>query len=163
MPTATYTPLANITLGSSSTSVSFSSIPATYRDLVLVVNYEANSVGYLQLRVNNDTGNNYSFVTMYTDPAVVSTTNTYDRFYPTTNTTLSGARIMNVTQIMDYSATDKHKSFLNRVNFTRATSVQVVETQAGRWANTAAITSIQVLGGFAAGGTFALYGIASAL
>ena len=36
MPTPTYTPLATVTLGTSAASVTFSSIPATYRDLILI-------------------------------------------------------------------------------------------------------------------------------
>ena len=163
MPTPTYTALANITLGSSASSVTFSSIPATYRDLILVSDYAASGVSYLQLQINSDTGTNYSFVTMYTDPAVISASNTYDRFYLTTNTIQSGARIASVAQIMDYSATDKHKTVLSRQNFTRATGTQVVEAQASRWASTSAITSLQVSGGFSSGATFALYGIASTL
>jgi hypothetical protein len=62
-----------------------------------------------------------------------------------------------ILQIMDYSATDKHKSALTR---TTHTSQSVVEALASRWANTAAITSLAVSGGtFNVGSTFALYGI----
>jgi hypothetical protein len=159
MPTPTYTPLATVTLGSTGTSVVFSNIPATYRDLILVCDYAASSLSYLQLQINSDTGTNYSFVTMYTDPAVVSTANTYDRFYLTTNTIQSGARIASVAQIMDYSATNKHKTVLSRQNFTRATGTQVVEAQASRWASTSAITSLQVSGGFSTGAALSLYGV----
>jgi hypothetical protein len=73
--------------------------------------------------------------------------------------TLSSPVSNNITQIMDYSATDKHKTLLSRKN----TSSVVVNAQAGRWANTAAITSIvcTVDSGatFSSGSTFSLYGV----
>ena len=65
-----------------------------------------------------------------------------------------------VLQIMDYSATDKHKTALARNNVAGIG----VEASATRWANTAAITSVQVYvdtGSFAIGTTLSLYAIAS--
>jgi hypothetical protein len=40
---ATYTPIASITLGATATSVTFSSIPSTYTDLILVMNGSSTS------------------------------------------------------------------------------------------------------------------------
>jgi hypothetical protein len=65
-----------------------------------------------------------------------------------------------IAQIMDYSATDKHKSILARTN----DATQLVQMIAGRWANTAGVTTIQVYGSGAnmrAGSNISLYGIAS--
>ena len=60
---------------------------------------------------------------------------------------------------MDYSATDKHKTMLSR----GGSSSFGVGMNAGRWANTSAVTSVLVIGqsglDFAAGSTFYLYGI----
>jgi hypothetical protein len=61
---------------------------------------------------------------------------------------------------MDYSATDKHKTVLIRQNSVADSAFAM----GARWANTAAITSIQLSLGaatFSTGTTFALYGIAS--
>jgi hypothetical protein len=67
---------------------------------------------------------------------------------------------MAIMQIMDYSATDKHKSVLCR--FKRGGGYDSVWMLAGRWANTNAITSISfgpASGTLDAGLTASLYGI----
>lgn len=159
MPTPTYTALATVTLGSTATSITFSSIPASYRDLVLVVNGKATATAALRIRVNGDTGNNYSWTRLIGEAAgafsdAVLNTNFLDGGNPSTT-----EGYMSVTQFMDYSATDKHKTTLHRINFPNTTHVLA---NAGRWANTSAITSIQVYNPtFAVGFTAALYGIAS--
>jgi hypothetical protein len=157
MPTPTYTPLANVTLASAASSVVFSSIPATYRDLIVVITGTENANQYIAVRYNSDTGSNYSYVRMTDGPASASGTETFGRF-GIGNPTF---RFLVIAQIMDYSATDKHKTWLVRSNIPQ----DYVGAQAGRWANTAAITSVNVLtttaDTFAIGTTFALYGIAS--
>jgi hypothetical protein len=91
MPTPTYTPLATVTLASTASSVTFSSIPATYRDLVVVhnnfgtVNNDANS----NFRFNGDSGSNYSRVYAFWSGSIVSGAATggklYERFWFTYN------------------------------------------------------------------------------
>ena len=157
MPTPTYTALANITLGTAASSITFSSIPATYRDLVLVVNGTESANQYIAVRYNSDTGSNYSYVRMTDGPASASGTETFGRL----GVGNPMDRFLVIAQIMDYSATDKHKTWLSRSNI----PANFVGAIAGRWANTAAITSVNVLtttaDTYAIGTTFALYGIAS--
>lgn len=163
MPTATYTPLANLTLGSSAASVTFSSISQSYRDLVLVVTSKTVSTGAsCILRFNNDSGSNY-----YGIDASGNGTSTFSYSYgpssyiyigdnPVVNTNNNFNAIMH---IMDYATTNKHKTTLGRIN-----NSTYVETAVGRWANTGAITTAVVSvssDSFAAGSTFALYGIAA--
>ena len=155
MPTMTYRPLATVTLGSTAASVTFSSIPATYRDLILVVAGTTTSAANLTTQVNGDTGNNYNTVeASATASGTQSFTNTsVDRFYAGT---LQTTQFNNILQFMDYSATDKHKTILVRLNSTST----IIGMTAGRWANTAAINSINVFGAtFNAGATFSLYGV----
>ena len=58
---ATYEPIATQTLGSAAASITFSSIPATYTDLRLVVVHRlATSDGFLDLTFNSDTSALYS-------------------------------------------------------------------------------------------------------
>jgi len=65
MPTPTYTPLATVTLGSTAASVTFSSIPATYRDLILIITAQrTGSPVNVGMRFNGDSGSNYSSVFM---------------------------------------------------------------------------------------------------
>jgi hypothetical protein len=165
MPTPTYTPLATVTLGSAAASVTFSSIPATYRDLILVMTVKSVSGnGYPYLRLNADSGNNYSRVSMSggsagvrsnTDTGISFVSLSYDAFAITSD------GFNSTTQFMDYSATDKHKTTLTRAN-QAAGGTTTADALANRWANTAAITSAQLLlssGDFATGSTFNLYGV----
>ena len=156
MPTPTYTPLATVTLGTAAASVTFSSIPATYRDLIVVFKgaQNASSTTYI-MRFNGDSASNYSQVLMTgngSSPASSSSTPTGASFG------IIGTGQSNILyQIMDYSATDKHKTVLTR---TDDPAVQTVAF-ASRWANTAAITSVAIVSGnqFIAGTTVSMYGI----
>lgn len=162
MPTPTYIPLANLTLGSSASSVTFSSIPATYRDLVLVINADGTSQTELYVRMNGDTASTYTAVRMQGNGTTTAST-TYSG---TGGMRLNGnGDIMTdfsfkaVIQLLDYSATDKHKTLLSRTS-----SSNGVDANAGRWPSTSAITSVRAYpftGSFDVGSTFALYGIAS--
>jgi hypothetical protein len=158
MPTATYIALANTTVSSTTNSVTFSSIPATYRDLVVVTNPIGD--GYLSMQFNADTGNNYSYIAMFgSGSAAQSQTGTIGRV-PMTYPLTGSYENPTFFYIMDYSATDKHKTLLYRGNSAGAG----VWAGASRWANTNAITSVKVFldnGNFSAGSTLALYGIVS--
>ena len=155
MPTPTYTPLANVTLGSTTLSVTFSSIPATYRDLILITNGKATAGDDYFILFNGDTaGSNYSKVLMVGNgssaASFASISSNAAAIYETDGVWIH--------QIMDYSATDKHKTCLVRSN-TAGTNVIAGTT---RWANTAAITSVIVKPGSAnlvSGSTFSLYGV----
>jgi len=163
MATPTYTLIDSTVLGSSASSVTFSGISATGKgDLVLVA--EVTGSGGLAaglMRVNSDSGANYRWVTAIgTGSTTVSSS--------TSSTTGIGSglnadtteKAIAIFQLMDYSATDKHKSVLVRGNnVDRGTYMY-----ANRWANTSAITSIEVLtttNQFAAGSSFYLYQIVS--
>jgi hypothetical protein len=161
MPTPTYTPLANLTLASSATSCTFSSISQSYRDLVVVVVGSTTGNADITAKLNNAT--DYSFVYMagsgsgsgLSGAASSQAQITLDAYFWRSSETSSC--IMN---IMDYSATDKHKTILSRNNVAGAG----VDAFVNRWNSTAAVTQVSVstfANAFAAGTTFALYGIAS--
>ena len=153
------TALASITLQEATASVSFSSIPQNYRDLVLVYNTTSSTATYATMRLNSDTGSNYSVVVMYAQDNALSSSGTYDRLYESWLTMLPNSRAMAVTNIIDYSATNKHKNVLTRFNLTSNTGPFLTTTAScGRWANTAAITSITLDSTWNAGSTFNLYG-----
>lgn len=161
MPTSTYIALANYTVPSGGVaSVTFSSIPATYRDLVLIIDSQCvtSSLDGIDAQFNSDTGSNYAFVLANGDGSSTSSSSNASRTSIPIGLT-GTAQINTIAHIMDYSATDKHKTTLSRGN----ASASAVRMVAGRWANTAAITSIKLQAGsnFIAGSTFALYGIVS--
>ena len=64
--TATYEKIATTPLGSAAATVTFSSIPATYTDLVLICNpiSTATSGAYMNMTYNSDTASNYSYTWM---------------------------------------------------------------------------------------------------
>jgi hypothetical protein len=156
MPTPTYTPLATVTLGSSASSVTFSSIPATYRDLVLVVEGFGSGGDAALMTLNGDTTNsNYSYVRMYgtgSGSGVSSAANAREII------NIYTGRGTHIIQIMDYSATDKHTTSLSR----SSTAGTIVMAFASRWTNTAAVTSVSLsLGGstFEPTTVLSLYGV----
>jgi len=51
-----YVPLANLTLGSSAASVTFSSISQAYKDLVLVIEATTSALDVAIIRFNSDQG-----------------------------------------------------------------------------------------------------------
>ena len=157
MATPTYDLIDSQVLSTSAASVTFSSIPATYRDLVLVIDGTSTSTETVNaITFNNDTGSNYSYVWM------LGTGSTTSSSSGTTTSMLGGILTSSqsnaILQIMDYSATDKHKTALLRANYS------VVMGRAMRWANTAAINEIDitfVAANAAAGTTIYLYGVAA--
>jgi hypothetical protein len=160
----TYESIATTTLGSNQTSVTFSSIPSTYTDLIIVASTSLVAVGATNYLVtyNSDTGSNYSGTYLYgsgsaTGSGRVTSTNNMDISYqPTTS-------IGNfIFQVFNYANTTTNKTSLSRSN--NATSGGAY-AYVGLWRSTAAITTISIAGGtnnIASGSTFSLYGIASA-
>jgi len=154
-----YVPLATKTLTATQASVTFSSISQAYKDLVLVCSM-SNTVGNgaFLIRLNSDTGANYNWVRMFGDG-----TSTSSDFTTTTSATIGnfGASQSNSQlSIMDYSATDKHKTILSRTN----DSNYIVSANAARWASTSAVTSFIVYpagNAFTIGSSFTLYGVAA--
>jgi hypothetical protein len=163
MPTPTYTPLANVTLGTAVSSVTFSSIPATYRDLILVINGSVVTATSFNFRFNGDTGTNYSVVNVQGFSPPTSGTSTDNKMNPwLPNNLVANQPFVLTSNFMDYSATDKHKPSLHRIGGQAGGETWVAMT-AGRWADTAAITTILISSGanFNIGATFSLYGIRS--
>jgi len=62
---STYEPIATTTLGTATTTITFSSIPATYTDLRLVFTTLSSTTNTQFVQVNNDTATNYSLTALY--------------------------------------------------------------------------------------------------
>ena len=168
-----YVPLATKTLTATATSVTFSSITQTYRDLVLVmqIGQSTNNV-VTNLSVNSDSAITTNTVNMLgtgvasrSGTTMVTTImnisgNSSDAIWA--DTSLGWLATVN---IMDYSATDKHKNVLVRNGQTGTAGVGYgTSAIAGKFSTTTALTSIKVApasGNFIVGSTFTLYGIAS--
>jgi hypothetical protein len=163
--TATYEKIASTTTTGSATTVTFSTIPATYTDLVLISNAGAVVNGAdLRMRINGDTGNNYSDTYLWGSGSTAGSAraSNQSRFSLTYYGTLpsgSTSRATIITQIMNYSNSTTYKTCLTRAN----NAASGTDAIAHLWRNTNAITSISLLelglSGFTDGSTFTLYGI----
>jgi hypothetical protein len=162
---STYTPIATTTFGSSANSYTFTSIPSTYTDLILVVN-SGNVSGNpsLTLQFNGDTGNNYSMTNMRGNGTSASSssqsTTSYINFnFVDMSTTITSNYIIH---IMNYSNTTTNKTALGRFNNANTGTQATV----GLWRSTSAINAVRVFTdngvSYLANSTFTLYGIASA-
>jgi hypothetical protein len=158
--TSTYEMISTTTLGSATASTTFSSIPATYTDIV--ISAQVRSPSYtIGVRFNGDTGSNYSFTYMRgngstaTSSRSANTTN-MEFIVPVDSDTDRGAAII---QIQNYSNTTTNKTELFRNGW--GTSELYASVQL--WRNTAAINSITFLvagsGNMPVGSIFTLYGI----
>jgi hypothetical protein len=132
--------------------VTFSSIPATYRDLVLVTEGTATNASY-SLRFNGDSTVNYAIVNMRGNGSTAASSAATD------DQISIDQSLPAIVQVLDYSATDKHKSVLSRAN----SAANTVWAIAARYASTSSITTInlQNMSNFGAGSTLSLYGIAA--
>ena len=160
-----YESIATVTVSSAVSSVTFSSIPATYTHLQIRGIIQKSTAGDVAMRMsfNSDTGTNYTyhFLDGNATSAIAGGTGSdlFDVFYPisTTASMFSGA----IIDILDYANTNKYK-----------TSRVLAETdlngsgrfglKSGLWMNTNAITSITLnpsSGNFSQYSQFALYGI----
>lgn len=164
-----YIALANVTLGTTTAAVTFSSISQSYRDLRVVFMGTTTSLANVLFQFNGDGTATYSKVAMAgrsasstpTSQANTSSSAHFNFLTATNSSILSSATL----DIFDYSSTDKHKSYLARNSSQEGDGTfSGTEAIAGRWANTAAITTMYFLpgaGSFAAGTTIALYGVSA--
>jgi hypothetical protein len=158
---STYEPIATQTLGSGTASVTFSSIPATYTDLVLVCIGKMVSGGDANqpITFNGDTSALYSRTFMYGEGSSAlsgRTSSTTSLGFPYWNSTNP---VTTITQIMNYSNTTTFKTALSR-----NAGSSTVTAEVGLYRSTSAISSITLTGvfNFATGSTFSLYGIKAA-
>ena len=162
-------------LGSTSATVTFSSIPNTYKSLQLRVlardtgGGAAQDAGYL-VNFNSDTGNNYTWhkLQAFGSGSVsaigyVSENLTFS-FGNASNGTTSGVFGVSVYDIIDYSSTSKYKTtkYFGGMNDNGTTAASYMGLGSGLWMNTSAINNILITAGvtaFASGSKFSLYGV----
>ena len=165
MATNTYVALDKVTLGSNQTSVTFSSIPSTYTDLVLVAQPATTVVNQdYRIRFNGDTANNYSATYMEGDGSGAYSnrwSNVPAIYVARGSSTTLGQDVVTVN-INNYSNATTFKTAIARFGLATTVSARVSST-VGLWRSTSAITSITVttVGTLLSGSTFSLYGIAS--
>jgi hypothetical protein len=161
----TFEAIATQTLGSAAASVTFSSIPSTYTDLVLIITPQSSSgTTSVDIQFNGDTGTNYSLTFLYGDGTSAASGRASNNAVANGGTAVATANtlLINTVQIQNYSNTTTYKSLLTRANNT----VGNVLTSISMWRNTAAINSVLLKlatgANFTTGSTFSLYGVKNA-
>jgi len=159
----TYEPIATTTLGSAVASYTFSSIPATYTDLVCVIDgtIAATADNSIYWRANGDTSTNYSATRVSGNGSAAAS-------YRLSNETAALAGFIGTTsqstqiiQFMNYSNTTTYKTSLSRGSY----SAQNVGAFVAMWRSTAAITSLTFFTpgqNLNTGMTLTIYGIKAA-
>ena len=169
--TNSYESIATTTVGGGgSATVTFSSIPSTFKHLqirALVRDNRAATLNNMTIRANSDTGSNYTQHALYGDGSTIgafgnaSTTLTYGGIIPSASATASvfGACVID---ILDYQNTNKYKTFRVLSGFD-ANGSGSMRMYSGLWMSSSAITSItldsETSGDFVQYSSFALYGI----
>jgi hypothetical protein len=162
--------IAGQRLSASAPTVTFSNIPSTYRDLILIVaglNDAAATATDAYFRVNGDSSaiyNRVSLVGSSTTPSSGTSTNG-NEIYDEGWSTVSPLQL--TAHFIDYAQTNKHKSIIMRGG--NGYSGSVTYAALGRYASTNAITSITcyctdqkgtgTADNWAAGSTFYLWGV----
>lgn len=163
---STYEPIATNTLGSASATITFSSIPATYTDLRLVLVFTQSVAGFgPRISFNGDAGTNYSQIKLAGDGASAVSSRV------TNNNFLTPYQVTNDTTIPTFVTCDVF-SYAGSTNKTSLITCQqdqngagAVSNFVGLWRSTAAITSIGLAlssGNFNIGTIATLYGIKAA-
>lgn len=161
----------NILVGATGT-VTFSSIPTTFRHLQLWVAARGDAVaGFVEMRLrfNGDTGANYDAEmiagnagTAAAAESIAATSMQVGEFAG--STAAAGSCGIYVINIPWYGSTVFHKMVSTSHGLTIGTATTAVHSKhwAGRWRSTAAINSVSVIalsGNFIVGSSFALYGM----
>ena len=161
-----------ITVGSGgASSVTFSSIPNTYTDLCILLSLRNNRTGFdrstTTMRLNGDTGSNYSTRTVYAADGSVgsdSTSGTYGTIGNSNSANNNANTFTPFTIYIPNYAGSNAKSFSVDYAQESTTTTWVVQMVAGLWNQTSAITSITlgdlvISSSFVQYSTFYLYGI----
>lgn len=172
--TNSYESIQTVTGAGTPSSITFSSIPSTYKHLQLRISGQTSRGTYgndvMSMRINGDTGANYAYHLLTGDGSSAgsggasSQTSIYLSYK--LGTTTSGATGTYIIDIYDYSNTSKYKTIRNLagvdINGLISGYGGEVELSSGLWQSSSAINSITFFGtnaNFTAASSFALYGI----
>lgn len=183
LSTNSYESIATVTVGAGgSSSISFTSIPSTYKHLQLRWSAQTNRATYniddLIIRFNSDSGANYSTHRLQ-EYAVSPSSTVIGQNYANTTAIYVGTVTSSVatntfsaavTDILDYANTNKYKTLRtlsgSDTNGAASGYAGIVSFNSGNWRSTSAITSLTLTPEYGSlisqYSTFALYGIKGA-
>lgn len=171
----TYDSIATTTLSSATSNITFSSIPSTYTDLIVVLANVVCSVNssniLLQVGTGGsmDSGNNYSYTNITGDGTTARSNRASSGnkiligYWQAASNSSSYPSQANYS-IMNYSNTSTHKTILGRGTVFNSTSGET-SALVGLWQNTGAINIIKLYpdtGNFNTGTIATIYGVKAA-
>jgi hypothetical protein len=172
--TSSYESIATTTLGTTTASITFSSIPATFTHLqirLIARSTRSSGISQYKLNFNSDTAGNYAGHYLFGDGAAVlvgfdGASQTYLWGNPiAANNTLANTFGPGVVDILDYTNTNKYKT-IRILGGNDENGGGFVGFLSGVWMSSSAITSITIGepygANFAAYTSAALYGIKGA-
>ena len=172
MANPTMTLISSQTLGGSTASVNFASIPSTYNDLKLVVSARGDAAAYpvaINLKLNSDTATNYSYTNLLGNSSAASSTRassqTVDAI-PNVDGASATASTFGAWEIYipNYNSTGSKPFFgIDVVETNDATAAHAeIQANAHLYRGASGITRIDLTpssGNFVQYSTFTLYGI----
>ena len=165
---ATYELIQTVNASGSVSTITFSSIPSTYKHLQLRISARSTQASYgvdMPIRFNGDSGNNYAGHTLYATGNQVNAENSTSRNSLWIQNLVANANDANITtafviDILDYGSASKNKT-ARIFQGSSDSNLQRVNLSSSFWNSTAAITSIDVstAANFNSISRFSLYGI----
>lgn len=159
----TYEKIATATAAGGATSISFTSIPSTYTDLVVVLNGAYSSAVGVYVQFNGDnspSGTNYSQTLLFGNGTTASSSRSTNFNWAAIGY-LGADNSTTICSIMNYANTTTYKTALGRGNSAGNLTLSAVAL----WRSTAAINRVDLLSTsttYTAGTTATLYGIKAA-
>jgi hypothetical protein len=167
VPPNSFESIASATGTGSSGTISFTSIPSTYKHLqIRGTSYDG--AGYsVRMRFNSDTGNNYAWHRITGTGASVTAGGAggySEMIIINTNGNVDSQPASLIIDIHDYASTTKYKTSRTFDGLGQNNTGGEVELRSGLWQSTSAITRIDILtnGSFTNLTRLALYGIKGA-
>lgn len=160
----TYELISSTILGSTTLTVSFSSIPSTYKHLQLrFTARNSNNVSDAWMRFNSDSGSNYAGHRLSANGSNVASSSetSQSRIFIggiANNNEATDGFSGGTIDMLDFANTSENKT----VRILSGYSTTIVYLRSGVWLNTSAISSVDFISGasgFLAGSRFSLYGI----
>ena len=155
----TYEPIQTQVLTGTQATVTFSSIPQTYTDLILITAGPTSVETDLDAVINADTGTNYSFTYVYGDGSTAISGRGTNQSRVVVGR--GGSNPTGIAHFLNYANTTIYKTSIARTNLPSSITMIFVNV----WRNTNAITSIELkpsTGTLSSGFTATLYGIKGA-
>ena len=162
--TNSYASIATTTVGTATSTITFSSIPSTYQHLQLRAFSNSTTGAPARIRFNSDSGSNYALHVLQGNgtsaaAGAVTAQSGIDAMISANSSNVFGA---SVVDILDYNDTNKYTT-IRAFDGYETNSNGTVYLYSGLWLNTTAISTITLTdssgGNFNTYSSFALYGI----